>query len=745
MLLTKLINEVMETHRYKQLRILFLFGILFTLTLSVAGQNVEFKKENFPNQGSDLKKALKSIKKGDDLFNQDTRGSYGEALEYYLEANHFNHQNASLNYRMGVCYLKSYDKSLALSFLETARSLDSNVSKQLCLYLGMAYQYESRFQEALKCFAHYEQSLSVKEKERENAIIQQRVKECEAGLKLKANPNVIQFDKLTDKVNSKWDEYCPVIDAAESIMAFTSRRKSSVGERINPLDGLYFEDIYFTFKDFSSYWDYPENPGSPLNGKANDATVEISADGNLLTIYKNIKGKDYICESSKQGGSWEKPRKLDSEINKLGYHQPSAAYTRDRKTIYYVSDQKGGFGGTDIYYSQMQPDGTWSPSKNLGPNVNSAYDEEAPFLFADSTLYFSSRGFNSMGGYDVFVSKLRSDGNWTAPVNMGVPLNSPGDDLYLVVSPSGESYVSSDRTGGYGGFDIYHIKFNLNIEDLFAKVPPVFIHGLVTDEESTEGVIAMVDVHGKTGDNLVPGGQTDSLGVFVAGLPSMKSYEMTIQPMLCDSLKTPANLVTGTLYDPKYDLSKTDSIPRTKIAATLKDYRTGRPLQFPVEIVDMATNIVAVRAMPDVDGKFSVELPSASSYKFHVFTKSCAHKPVAILQPENYTVSEVDGMKIKLENVYFDFDRSDIRVDAAEILNRHKTLFSRFESWKIVVAGHTDNMGSEEYNYYLSKKRAKAVVDYLIAKGIKEGSDEDGLSTVTIVQPPATRPRKGVS
>lgn len=710
----------MKTNNRIPVRIFLLISMFLVLSIRGTSQNIEFTKANFPDQKSELSKALKSIKAGDALFDKNTRGTYAEAMDHYLAANHFNPRNAGLNYKMGVCYIMSYDKSLALQYLEMAKSLDSNVSKQLGLYLGMAYQYQSRFAEAIDCFQRYKSAMGPKEKERETAIVEKRIKECESGLKLKANPNIIQFDKLTEKVNSIWDEYCPVIDAQESIMAFTSRRKSSFGERINPLDGLYFEDIYFTFKDFSSSWDYPENPGAPLNGKANDATVEISADGSILTLYKNIKGKDYICESSKQGGKWAKPEKLAAEINRTQYHQPSAAYSSDRKTIYYVSDQKGGYGGTDIYYSQILADGSWTPSKNLGPEVNSPYDEEAPFLFADSTLYYSSCGFNSMGGYDVFVSKLRKDGSWSKPANMGVPLNSPGDDLYLVVSPSGESYISSDRINGYGGFDIYHVKINLNVEDLLASVPPVFVHGWITDEASSEGVIAMIDIHGKAGINLVPSGVSDSLGVFVAGLPSMKSYDMIIQPMLCDSVKISENIITGTLYHPQYDLGRTDTIPRTKITTRIKDYRTGRPLQFPVEITDMENNIVAARAMPDADGFFTVELPSASSYKFHVFTSSCAHKPVADLLPENYSVSEVDGMKVKLENVYFDFDRSDIRVDAAEVLARHKTLFSRFENWKIVVVGHTDNMGSEEYNYYLSKKRAVAVVDYLISKGLKK-------------------------
>ena len=710
----------MKTNKGNPIKTALILGVIFLFALAGNAQNVEFKKNNFPGQKTELKRAVKEIKRGDELLGECTRGAYAEALTHYLEANHFNPRNAALNFKIGVCYYESYERGLALKHLETARELDSAVTNRLWLYLAESYQFHSRFTDALNFYDKYAATLGAKELENEKALIEKRKAECESGMKLKANPNIIQFDRLTEKVNSRYDEYCPVIDENETIMAFTSRRKSSVGERINPLDGLYFEDIYFTYKDLQKAWDYPENPGQPLNGKANDATVEISHDGKILTVYKNIKGRDFICESENEGGKWQKPVKLASEINRTSCHQPSAAFSSDRKMIFYVSDQKGGFGGSDIYYSKILPDGSWSPSVNLGARINSPYDEEAPFLFQDSTLYYSSKGFNGMGGYDVFVSKLGTDGQWSAPVNMGVPLNSPGDDLYLVVSPSGESYVSSDRIDGYGGFDIYHVKLNLNVNDLMAAVPPVFVHGKVTDEKSQEGVFAMVDIHGRAGSNLVPGGKSDSLGVFVAGLPSMRSYEMTIEPLMCDSVVTKANLVSGTLYHPMYAITGTDSIPRTKIRAQIKDYRTGRPLQFPVEITDMENQVVAVRAMPDADGYFSVELPSASSYQFHVYTNACAHQPVVASLPDNYRISDVDGMRVNLENVYFDFDRSDLRTDAIEILTRHSALFSRFSNWKIVVGGHTDNMGSEEYNMFLSEQRARVVADYLISKGVKK-------------------------
>ena len=694
---------------------IFLIGFFMPLK----AQNVDFSRQHFPNQSTELKKAQKNIQKGDAYYYLETRGGYGQALEYYLPANHFNPSNALLNYKLGVCYLMSFHKNMALSYLEKARKLDSLVDPKLMFHLGMALQFHSRYREARACYEAYRRSLDQTSLLAEGTLIEKRLQECASGTALSARPNIVRFDNLAEKVNSVYDEYCPVVDAKERTMAFTSRRKSSVGQRINNLDGLYFEDIYFTFKDYSNAWDYPENPGEPLNGKANDATVEISGDGNILTVYKNIKGKDYICESKKENNLWTTPVKLDPEINRTQYHQPSATYTSNRQAIIYVSDQGGGLGGSDLYYSEMQANGAWSASVNMGRTINSLYDEEAPFLLNDSTLYFSSKGWNSVGGYDVYLSR-KKDGQWGEPVNMGIPLNSPCDDLYMVVSPSGEYYLSSDRAGGHGGFDIYHVNLNLTPEELLAIVRPVYIHGSITDEDTKQGVTALVDIHDSTGVNLVPNGTSDPHGQFVASLTSMNTYDLLVQPTLCDSVVFPVGLLSGTAYHRDYALDIVDTLPRTVIRGRLRDFKNGNPLRFPVEVSDMKNQVVAARIMPDSLGQFTVELPSSASYKVDIYTRGCLHEPYAEVLPENYNVSMVDGMQIRLENVYFDFDRAEIRTDAAEILNRHALLFRRFTNWKILVSGHTDNMGSEEYNAYLSQRRSKSVVDYLVSRGVKK-------------------------
>lgn len=707
----------MKRFDFSVILIVLLAGLLFSFP--VFSQNTDFTKENFPTQKKELQKAIKNIKKGDALLDMDIKGAYAQALDYYLQANNFNHNNAWLNLKIGICYVKSFYKNLSLPFLQNAFVLDSTISNALFLYLGEAYHYNSSFDKALKYYKQYRATLAPQELQEESEWIDKRIKECESGKILTENPNVSTITNLSDKVNSMWDDYCTVVNGDETVLAFTSRRKNTTGGKINSWDLMYYEDIYFTYKSKTGAWGFPENPGKPLNGATNDATVDISPDGNIITIYKNQGGQDVICESQKTDNIWSKPIKLSKQINSKRFHQPSATYSKDRKTIYFVSDKKGGFGGSDIYISHLNDDGSWSEAKNIGNVVNTPYGEDAPCLFDDSTLYFSSRGHNSIGGFDIFVAKIRPNGEWTAPVNLGLPLNSAGDDMYLILAQSGDGYFSSDRQNGFGGMDIYHAKFNLKVEDLLANVSPVFMWGYLQDGSTGEGVKADIKVSNTTDNKLVYKSQTDSVGQFALSLPSMKNFQMNVHPVDCQTKDIKIVTETGTVYTSTYDPKNNPTVPPIVISGVVTDEATGTPFQFPIEIIDIKESTVAARAIPDSNGAFSVTLPSATSYRLNMTASGCAHKAITVLQPDNFTDNMIEGVNVRLENIYFDFDQAFIRPDAIEILNRHSDLFNSYPKWKVLVTGHTDNMGSETYNVFLSKKRAKTVADYLVSRGVK--------------------------
>lgn len=697
----------------------FVIVFFFASFVNLSAQNVDFKKENFVGQKKEMKKAIKNIKKGDYCFNEDMKGKYAEALDYYLLANSFNPNNAILNYKIGVCYLRSFYKNNALIYLETAQRLNANASPELNYYLGKAYQYNYMFEEAI---AKYKEYLAANKalKATDTADVNKKIRECVDGDILYKNSNRVLIENVGGHINSMWDDYSPFVNQDETMMAFTSRRKTTTGGKTNPYDYMYYEDIYFIYKNADGTWSNPFNPGKPLNDNHNNATIDLSASGDTITIYQNKSFNDFLYESYRIKGKWTKPVKLQKEVNMRTYWQPSATYSKDKKTIYFISDREGGQGSTDIYVSKQLADGKWDVAKNLGPEINTKYGEDAVYLVNDSILYFSSQGHNTMGGYDIFISKLK-DGKWSKPVNIGYPMNSAGDDMFLMISQAGNGYFASDRQGGFGGLDNYFVRFNMTADEILSQILPVYIDGAFIDDKSGEPVMGSVNILDSI-QRPYSIAFSDSLGKFSTSLTSTKKFFMNVNLKGCFNSPMKGIKKYGTVYSAGFSPAQQleAELKPTIVSGNVIDDKTFLPLQPKIEVIDFKTNKVVAVIIPDTTGKFIVSLPSSKQYLFNIKTDGCEHKKVLLANDDiNYAVSDVDGKIIKLENVYFDFDKFYIRPDAAEILNRHVELFLKNKDWKLILKGHTDNMGSEKYNMFLSEKRAESVRDYLVEKGLK--------------------------
>jgi outer membrane protein OmpA-like peptidoglycan-associated protein len=277
-------------------------------------------------------------------------------------------------------------------------------------------------------------------------------------------------------------------------MIFTSCRPENTGG--NTYDGgKYFEDIYIaTRKDKDSPWSKAANLGFPVNTVDNEGVVAISPDGQEILLYKDDMGDGNIYSSRLEGDKWTVPVKLNSNINSK-YWEPCAFISADGNTIYFVSDRPGGYGGTDIYKSEKDAKGEWGPALNLGPAINTVYDEYSPFIHPDGeTLYFSSKGHNSMGGYDVFFSRTKNgDKTWLEATNVGYPVNGPGDEAFYMVSPDKQrAYYTSYREGGYGEKDNYMITF----PELPDSPPISLVQGTVLDsakQAPANAVITVID------------------------------------------------------------------------------------------------------------------------------------------------------------------------------------------------------------------------------------------------------------
>lgn len=638
---------------------------------SLLSQNIEFEKENFQTNKAGLKDAKRSMEEGDVYFNKSQNEGYRlytYALDLYLPANAFNPNNALLNYKIGVCYLKSAWKSKALTHLEKAFKLNPTVGKNIHYYLGQAYHLNMDWEKAIKEYQVYK--LTIKPDDKKSLTdVDKKISECKNGIEFVKKPALVFIDNVGSEINSSFPDYGPVISADESIMMFTSRRDNTSGGGIDQNDQMYFEDIYISIRE-NEKWTPGKNMGKPVNtDNRHDATVALSADGQKLFIYLDdeTRGSGNIYECEQKGIIWAKPDRLSDHIN-TKYHESSASITADGNTLYFVSSKEGGYGEHDIYKSTWDTKKErWNASENLGPVINTFYGEHGVYIHPDGkTLFFSSEGFNSMGGFDVFKSIWdEKKKTWSVPENLGYPINSPDDDIDFVLSANGKhAYYSAFKANGYGEKDIYMITF------ITAKNPIL-----------------------NTEDNLLA-----SLTEPISETVIAKEVAVPVAAV---------SILKGTIFDAV----------------------TKQSLEADIELVDNQLNqVIALFKSNSATGKFLVSLPAGKNYgiavkkegylfhseNFDIPAASGYQEYVKEIGLKNVAV----GTKIVLRNIFFDFDKATLRPESTAELERLIKLLTDIPTMKIEIGGHTDSKGSDEYNMKLSANRAQSVVDYLAAHGI---------------------------
>lgn len=379
--------------------------------------------------------------------------------------------NGNINYRAGLAHINSGgNKTAALPFLKRALELGINKNYdrfspqetksplEVHYYIGRAYHLNNKFDEAIESYKAFKENASPKHFLQLNS--QLGIKQAENAKVLTANPVDYAIVNLGPTINSEYPDFSPVISVDENALFFTSSRvrpdSSNLGIR-DRLTGEYFNDIYVSYKDRQGAWQTPEL--LEINAMDHTATVNVSADGQMLYMYRDDDGIGNIYESKLVGETWSEPVKMGGGINSKQW-DTHIAVTVDGETAYFVSNRSGGFGGRDIYRVRKLPTGDWSAAQNLGGNINTQYEEDAVFISADGqTMYFSSEGHSSMGGFDVFYSAYDEETDtWGKPVNIGYPINTADDDVFFVTSADGRrAYYSSIKDEGYGEKDIYMV------------------------------------------------------------------------------------------------------------------------------------------------------------------------------------------------------------------------------------------------------------------------------------------------
>jgi hypothetical protein len=427
-----------------------LFLVLISLVLVV--QSAEAQKKKRPSKSQqDL------LGNGEYYFDD---GQFARAIPYFSKLAETDSTNAYYHYKMGICYLnKSDEKERSITELELAHKMNPSL-QDITFYLGRAYHLNNKFDEAIDLFNRY---LSQNPSAAMKKMASHYIEYCQNGKILIQNPIDAEIVNVGSPVNSAAAEYAPVISSDESTLIFTYRGERSKGGLMDETfkadpEGDYYEDIMISQRIGSS-WLTPEPIGDNINTIGNDASIALSADGQTLFTFKStLKDKGDIFKSTLKGADWTVPVRLGPNINSNNSWEGSCSISSDGQLLYFASDRKGGFGGRDIYVSKHQDDGDWGPATNLGPAINTEYDEDAPFIHPDGIdLFFSSKGHNSMGGYDIMYSTKTGD-TWSEPINLGYPLNTTEDERYYVLTASGEyGYFSTDRKGTLGDQDIYTV------------------------------------------------------------------------------------------------------------------------------------------------------------------------------------------------------------------------------------------------------------------------------------------------
>jgi outer membrane protein OmpA-like peptidoglycan-associated protein/tetratricopeptide (TPR) repeat protein len=622
------------------LRIFFNLGlILLFLSVSTYAQNL---------------KAI--VEKGDKQF---SRKDYDNALLTYLEALRQAPDDAGVNFRVGLSYLHTEKKAKSLDYLQKAHQLKPDVDTDIDYHLGLAYQSTHQFNKAITHLESFK-----KNNKRLAEIAEAKIAECLIGDSLANHPAYVEIENLGPIINTSFHDYSPLSKDNGNTLIFTSNRAEDGVMK----SGLVFEDIYVSHKSDNG-WSKPEKISENINNKYNDAAASLSADGKTLFLYYE-EGAGDIYTSKLEGGVWTKPEPLNRNINSPIYWETSASISADGTKLYFTSNRPGGQGELDIFVSELDKNGAWGKAVNLGPTVNTPFNEDSPFIHHDGkTLYFSSDGHPSMGSNDIFKATL-VDGKWTKPENLGFPINSIEYDGFFTLSEDKKiGFYSALREDGYGDADVYRVKFL----DPPPKPEPVVV--------------------------------------------------ASIEPVPDTTLTQSKDFV-----DPIIQLHR-DMKVVTILKGKVIDEVSAAAIGAVITLVDNETQKVITRINSNPQtGDFEIVIPHGGNYGVSTEKDGYLFNSMNFNLPQFAEFQEIDthilmvkaevGSRAVLKNIFFDVGKSDLKNESLAELENMKSLLESSPHLKVQINGHTDNTGNDATNMALSLKRAESVVQYLVSKGV---------------------------
>ena len=387
-------------------------------------------------------------------------GSYQIALKQFKKLYRKKKDDIDLNYYIAMCYLKNDGiKSEALSYLKKIKkNTTATLPEDLDFQIARATFHNHEFEKAKTIFLQYKEnnrSIITTEEIRE---INRFIEVCDNAKELVKNPINVTFINLGKNINSKWSDYDPFVTEDGQQLVYTSNKKY-ISDFQELIHNAYWS--YPEYNDDGSEWRKKKSFGSKVNTESYEIVVGMSHNGEKVFI--NLKGfiaEDDIFITSKTGKRFNELQNLTETINSK-FIEDGACFSQSEDTIYFASNRPGGYGGLDLYISVKLPDGSWGKPQNLGNKINSKYDENYPQIsYNGNEIYYASKGFNSMGGYDIFKSK-KINGQWFKPQNIGYPLNDTYDNNVIsFVQYKRYAYISKSLENGFGYSDVYKVIFN---------------------------------------------------------------------------------------------------------------------------------------------------------------------------------------------------------------------------------------------------------------------------------------------
>lgn len=690
------------------------------------------------------------INEGDVLYKN--KGGKRQALDKYRAALDLDADNIKANYMAGLCYLQTSQKSRSLNYFLKAKDIQpdyvsevkigSDLFPDLWFLIARAFHVGENYTKAEEYYSHFKEAINQGSasrftmNNRNNGIraAERRIFECVVADEMKKIPLDSRIVNLKE-INSPYPDYGPVFTPDGKTMYFTSRRPGGSSSALE--DDLYFfEDIYKTTKDSSGKWTSPQLV-KELCTPNHESVLCISPDGKHMIISKGEGNGDlYMCEKA-LFGKWSAPVPMGKNIN-TNSRETGAYLVAGGKKVFFASDRSGGFGGLDLYYSEKRSNGTWGSAVNLGPKINTTFDEDAPSIAADGLgIVFSSKGHKSMGGFDIFKAKWDPvNQEFKNPENLGFPINSADDDNSYIAAPdSGIAYYASFKESGEGDLDIYHLlngapileeekKDREEFKEL-AKVNVPLLETMVNDlAKDTSATLA------EEADRIA---KQDKQITKVEIPPIIESQmEVMVLEQVPADASVPVENGTGYfMYDPNKDLMETDSRKETYVRILVMDTDTRIPLDGIVVFIDQETKekIIPSRVRNGVY-EIAANNRSAKEYLISVEKEGFYFKNLKVSIPPasaSRSIFLTRNIELKrhtmnkpriLRNVYFEFDQAELADRSFFELDMLKKMLDENDRLIIEVSGHADFLGTDEYNNELSKKRATSVVEYLASQGI---------------------------